>query len=193
MNCCNIVYKDENRKVITTKDIQKYCTVKAWSYTKVFKENDTSLRDYIFSLGFQYQSSGNGLNYYFDDGERVRSQHELDFTKFLRERLNLVYGSNYFRDIKYKTFIDNYKETMDCDYIIKLENRTIYVEIIGMLKGYEKKWRNIILKSKSKTKYIKHLKLKEQMLIENNLEYYFLFPSDLQEDFLMSIFKKEAE
>ena len=45
--------------------------------------------------------------------------------------------------------------------------------------------------SKSKEKYRLKLIEKEKMLKDNNLDYYILFPSDLQEDFLMSIFKKD--
>ena len=185
---CNLIYINENRKMITTKDIDRNCSVKYLTYLNVFKTNNTTLRNYIVSLGFQFQREGNGLNYTFIDGEKVRSQHELDFSKILRDKLGLQYNKDYFRDVKYKTFINDYVKNMDCDYIINYSNKVIYIEVVGMLRDYKDNWREIELKSKSKVRYIEHLKLKEQMLKDNNLEYYILFPSDLQEDFLISIF-----
>ena len=184
---CDLIYISENRKMITTKDIDRNCNVQYSTYQKVFKNDNTTLRDYIISLEFQFQREGNGLNYKFKDGEKVRSQHELDFSKILRDKLGLQYNKDYFRDVKYKAFINDYVKNMDCDYIINYNNKVVYIEVVGMLRDYKDNWREIELKSKSKIRYIEHLKLKEQMLKDNNLEYYILFPSDLQEDFLISI------
>ena len=107
-NVCQLIYKKEHRKLITTYDINSNCNVNFWAYSKVFKKNNTTLRDYIISLGFEYQTEGNGINYFFEDGEKIRSHYELEFSKFLRNSLNLEYKINYNRDVRYKTFINSY-------------------------------------------------------------------------------------
>lgn len=192
LDCCNKVNTSENRRIITTKDIKKHCPVNALSYTKVFKENNQTLREYITSIGFEFQKEGNGLNYIFEDGEKVRSQHELDFSNIIRNKLNLQYNVDYFRDVRYREFIKTYDGLIDCDYIIKHKGRIVYVEIAGMLKDYVKNFisKTPIINSKSKEKYRTKLTQKEQMLKENNLEYYILFPSEIQEDFILEIFNK---
>lgn len=177
-NVCNIIYKKENRRIITTKDIKKYCRVNFWSYSKVFKKHNTTLRKYIESLGFQYKKEGTGLNHLFKDGEKVRSQYELDFSNYLRDDLKMQYNKDYFRDVKYKSFVKDYKNSMDCDYVINYKNKIIYIEIAGMLRDLHNYYYNdkFITKSKTKENYRQKLIKKEEMLKSINAEYYILFP-----------------
>ena len=187
---CNEILKKENRKVITIKDIDR-CeyTVNSNSYRKYLKLEYLTIGKFLDSIGFQLQKEGNGLNHTFENGEKVRSQYELDFSKLLREKLKLQYGKDYFRDVRYKEFIPGYKGLLDCDYIINYNSRKIYIEIAGMLRDNKLNFiNNIVINSNSKEKYRQHLILKDKMFKDNNLEYYILFPSDLQEDFLLSIF-----
>ena len=55
--------------------------------------------------------------------EKNKSQYELDFSLYLRNIVCLKYNINYYRDIKYKTFIKNYSKLMDCDYMIEYKGR----------------------------------------------------------------------
>lgn len=194
IDLCELIYKNENRKIITTNDINK-CdfTLNYGTYNRIFKkELNITVRMFLESIGFTLTKSGDGLKYQYDDNEEVKSQFEKQFSDFLR-KLGLKYNRDYYRDIRYKNFIKFYSGLLDCDYVINYKNRTIYVEIAGVLRDY-KQWYldNKPLNSKSKEKYRLKLMEKEKMLKENNLEYYILFPSDLQEDFLMSIFNKEV-
>ena len=160
-------------------------------YTKHFKQNNISFREFLQSLGFELQKAGNGLNYTYEDGEKVKSQYELDFSNLLRE-YSLIFNKDYFREVRYKTFIKDYNKLMDCDYVIHYNNEMIYVEIVGMLRDYKNNLINNIpiTTSKSKEKYRKSLTKKETMLKENGLTYYLLFPDDINSEKLNTIFTK---
>lgn len=189
---CNEIYIKENRKIITLTDINKseYCLSSGY-YTKHFKQNNISFREFLQSLGFELQKAGNGLNYTYEDGEKVKSQYELDFSNLLRE-YSLIFNKDYFREVRYKTFIKDYNKLMDCDYVIHYNNEMIYVEIVGMLRDYKNNLINNIpiTTSKSKEKYRKSLTKKETMLKENGLTYYLLFPDDINSEKLNTIFTK---
>jgi hypothetical protein len=129
-----------------------------------------------------------GMNFKFNDGEKVLSQYEFYFSNYLRNNLHLEYNKDYFRDIKYKTF-SNCNKKINCDFVINYKGKTIYIEIIGMLKSEKKlSYRNDIYKSKSKEKYRKTLIEKEDLFIKEGLEYYFLFTEDLNNNYLNDIF-----
>jgi len=188
---CEFIFNKENRKIITYRDINR-CdyTQNTGSYNKIFlKELGMKLREYIQSIGYDLAQEGNGLNHIFEDGEKTRSQYELDFSIYLRDMLHLKYNVNYFRDIRYKTFMVDYKGLMDCDYIIDFKGRKIYIEIAGMLRDRQKYYyEDKPLTSKSKEKYRQKLMLKEDMLKDSGVEYYILFPCDLNDDTYKKIF-----
>ncbi|MBU5332111.1 hypothetical protein KQI61_07855 [Anaerocolumna aminovalerica] len=186
---CKIA-ESENRKFITTyninncKDVLDINTLR--KYSKLYFNK--SLSDYIKSLGFAMGMKGSGLNFKFDDGEQVSSQFEYMFSMYLKD-YGLKYNTDYFRNVKYNDFIPNYKGNMNCDYVIKYKNKTIYIEIAGIIEAYKTWYYNnkIITRSKSKENYRLKLKQKEKMLKENNLIYFILFPCDLTRDNFMQI------
>ena len=86
----------------------------------------------------------------------------------------------------YSQFIDDYTDKMNCDYVIHINDKVIYVEIAGIIESYKEWFYNDrpISRSKSKERYRLKLKHKEQMLKDNGLSYFILFPCDLtQENF----------
>ena len=177
--------RNNNRNFITTQEID---THKEWNgssclrkYAKKYYNRTLSefFKDNNVDLGKQ----GNGINFDFDDGEHVTSQFEYMFSKFLKD-YGLKYNVDYFRDVKYSTFIPEYKNNMNCDYVIKINNRTIYIEIAGIIAEYKNWFYNdrIISRSKSKEKYRLKLKKKEDMLKSHNLLYFILFPCDLTKE-----------
>ena len=123
------------------------------------------------------------LSHKFDDSEIATSQFEYMFSSYLR-KIGLVYDVDYFRNVRYSIFCDDYEGTKDCDYVINYNNKTIYVEIAGILGQYKPFYYEDkpITSSKSKEKYRQKLKEKEQFLITNNLIYFILFPCDLTEE-----------
>jgi len=186
---CAYILEKENRYTLTISDWKKIKMASYPSCQKWFNDNGSSPREFINSIGFEFVESGSGLNYFFEDNEeKVRSQFELSFSKQLRV-LNLEYKEDYLRDIRYSTFICDYRGMLDCDYVIKYKKRLIYIEIAGMLRDY-KDWyyQDKPLNSKSKEKYRLKLKDKENMFNDSGLEYYILFPSDLNEDTYKKIF-----
>lgn len=195
---CNYIYNTENRKTITTTDTSKIDGLLNFgTYRKYLKDNNENIKDYIKSIGFELQKEGRGLIYNFEDGEITKSKYELEFSKYLRDKLNLKYNVDYFRDVRYKTFINNYNNLMDCDYIINYKGRKIYIEIAGLLRDYDKYYyNNKIINSKSKEKYRLKLMKKEEMLKSIDCEYYILFPinknykSIIDFDFINGIFNK---
>lgn len=190
---CVYVYENEHRETITQKDWKLIDGVASYpACSRWLNESGMSIREYISLIGFNYIEAGNGLNYDFKDGEHVKSQFEMIVSRVLKEKLNLVFNKDYFKEVRYNTFIPNYNELMDCDYVIKYKGETIYIEVAGMLRDNKKNFiDNIpIITSKSKEKYRQKLIQKEKMLKGNNLKYYILFPSDIQEDFILSLFQK---
>ena len=195
INVCNQVCKKENRKTVNTSDIKKYGEYSYSTYNKYFKNNNQSMNSFLETIGFAFQQSGTGISTTFDDGEITLSQFETAFSRYLRENLCYKYDTDYFRDVRYSSFISDYEGFMDCDYIIHHKNKVIYIEIAGILRDY-KDWYykdKKILSSNSKEQYRLSLKEKEKMLKENNLECYIIFPQDCNEEFFNAIFNKEGE
>lgn len=186
---CDTVYIRENRKTIVIDDFRKYGVVGAKVYDDSCKKNGSSLRRTISGLGFALQQAGNGFNHTYDDGEKVVSMLEYDFSNFLRDN-GLTYGKDYFRDVKYKTLTTEYEGNMNCDYEIHKDGRIFYVEIAGILgnPSHEKCYRdNIQIESKSKEKYRLDLMAKKNIFEKEGLEHYILLKSEMNESIYSKI------
>ena len=193
-NYCEKI-KQEGRDFIITREFDnKNGTANYTTLSKMIKKYfNMSFSDYIKSLGFRTGEQGTGTLFKFEDGEVTTSQFEFMFSNFLKE-YGLKYNIDYYRDVRYDSFIPNYKGNMNCDYLINYNNKTIYIEIAGIIEAY-KNWYyedKIITKSKSKEKYRLKLKQKEQMLKENNLTYFILFPCDLTRKNFISILEDSS-
>ena len=181
----NQILEKENRNIITYKDLRSYIPLDIKTYSRYL---DCPIREYLLNKGFDMPNEGNGLNYIFKDGEKVRSQPELEFSNYIRNILKLQYNIDYFRDVKYKTFTQCSKNS-NCDYVIDYKGRKIYIEVVGILKPEKKTtFRTDIYNSKSKEKYRRNLVDKENMFINAGLEYYILFTCDLNDEYLSKIF-----
>ena len=187
---CSFVYESEGRIKISQNDWRLLEDVISYpSCSKWLKNNGSSIRDFITSIGYEYIKAGNGLNYIFNDGEKVKSQYELNFSKYLREDLKLGYKKDYQREVRYTKFISNYTGKLDYDYIININNNLIYIEIAGVLRDYKKTYKTKKIKSKSREHYRLTLLDKEKMFEDNNLNYYILFPEDIKRSKLDFMFK----
>lgn len=196
-NICKKVYQIENRKIITTKDLRKYGPYDNESqYRKRIKNlGFPSLRECIESFGYEYQKSGNGMNYTFEDGEKVVSRFEYDFSLFLRNN-GFEYNKTYFRNTYYKKIDNEYTGNMNCDYCVDFNGQLVYIELAGILyhKEHQEAYRNNTpLKSKSKEKYRLKLNQKREIFERNNLEYYILLPDEMNEETYKNIFTKYLE
>jgi hypothetical protein len=189
LDFCKAIKKKENRDIITVTEIQNYKEIPSYScFCKHLKLNDYTIKSFLNENGFDIPKEGHGLNFTYLDGEKIKSQHELNFSNYLRNK-NLEYNLDYFRDVKYKNFTDNYKGNMNCDYVIKFNNEIIYIEIAGMLRDHKKSYlNNIPITSKSCEIYRQKLSKKEDMLKKQGIKYYILFPVDINEKFLNTIF-----
>ncbi len=184
INICNFVH-NENRDFITTREINKNSD---WISTGSLQKNakkfyNCKLQDLLGKYNVSLGKQGCGINYDFADGEHITSQFEYMFSKYLRD-CGLKYNIDYYRDVKYSTFIPEYKNNMNCDYVININGKIIYIEIAGILAEY-KAWfyaNKPISRSKSREKYRLKLKKKEEMLKSHNLIYFILFPCDLTKD-----------
>lgn len=180
---CDLVYRKENRKIISWDDIENLSNlgVKSSAINKCCVRNNTSIRKILDSYGYTLLQSGNGLNYIFEDGEKTKSSYEKKFSEYLRMK-KFKYNETYFRDVRYKTFIDGYNGMLDCDYVIVYNNVYYYIEIAGVLRDYENNFYNNlpINSSKSKENYRKTLIQKRNMLYSHQLNYYILFPKDIE-------------
>ena len=184
IDICKFVH-NENRNFITTREIDEHSE---WSNADTLQRTTKKyygckLQDILSKHNVSLGKQGNGINFDFEDGEHVSSQFEYMFSKFLKD-YGLKYNVDYFRDVKYSTFIPEYKNNMNCDYVIHINGKTIYIEIAGIIAEY-KTWfydDRVIGRSKSKENYRLKLKKKEEMLKSHNLIYFILFPCDLTKD-----------
>ena len=184
----------ENRNFITFIEWNSLKIDNLYSYqslNRFVKENyNMSLKEYLLIQGIKTGEAGEGLSHKFEDGEITTSQFEYMFSSYLR-KFGLKYNIDYFRDIRYSDFCKDYNGLMNCDYVINYNDKTIYVEIAGIIEEYKKHYYSDkpIISSKSKEKYRQKLKEKEQLLISNNHIYFILFPCDLTEENMEQIIK----
>ena len=180
---CDYVKKD-NRDFITTSEID---CVDRWNNSQCLRKYaqkyyGLSLTQMFCGKGIRLGKQGRGLTFDFSDGEHVTSQFEYLFSKMLRKH-GLEYNHDYFRDVKYSLFIPGYEGNMNCDYVIKIGEKVLYIEIAGIIEVY-KTWffqDKPISNRKSREQYRIKLTKKMKMLNENNLKYFILFPCDLTE------------
>lgn len=180
---CEKISSEQNRRVITTEDITLYGSVSYGTYYKVFKNNNTSVRDFLESIGFKLQPCGVGYNYEFNDREVVYSKYEYRFSKYLRDK-GFVFSVDYLRGINYSKFIPFYNGYMNIDYIINIHKSKTYIEIAGMLRDYKNHYyNNQTINNKIHESYRQDLIFKETMLKNAGLQYYIIFPEDCHRDF----------
>lgn len=189
------IKNEENRvDILLVEDISKtkydeFFQFDLKSYVRKFHENNMDLKQYIINKGFRLIGSGCGINIVLRNGEHVRSILEYYFTGFLMNELNLKYNKDYFRDVQYKYFT-NTNSRMNCDYLIKIRNKYIYVEIAGILNECNAlNWESYFFEDEFKTRYQDSLKRKKQLLDENNCDYVFLFPCDIESKKYKNIIK----
>lgn len=175
VNLGNYIYKTKGIKNISKDDINncEWCS-HSGTYNNYFKKHlNMSLGEYIESIGFIPNNSGCGMNHKFKDGETTFSQWEYMCTKYFKDN-DFVYKKDYERNIKYKTFIYDYVENKDCDYVFTINNKIWYIEIAGIL-DYTNQKRETYVGSKYKI----GLEQKEKMLKENGLNYKIIYPHEL--------------
>ncbi len=180
----------DGRDFITTKEID---TNDKWIGSNTLRKYaneyyNKSLSDILADYGVFLGKQGRGINFDFKDGEHITSQFEYMFSKYLKD-YGLKYNVDYFRDVKYSTFIPDCKNNMNCDYVIHINGKTIYIEIAGIIEAYKEWFFNYrpITNRKSREKYRLKLLEKQKMLRDNNLIYFILFPCDLTHDNCKSI------
>lgn len=176
---------DEGRNFVVTSEIDTYnfcatyCCLNRASRKYYGKEMSKILSERGVSIG----ECGRGTRYTFSDGENTTSMAEYLLSNSLR-KMGIEYNSGYFRDVRYDSFIPDYKGNMNCDYVICIGDRKIYIEVAGVIGEYKKWYFENRKLNDSKTKEDYRIKLgnKEEMLKNEGLEYYILFPCDLTEE-----------
>ena len=175
----------DGRNFITTKEIDLNDEwLNSGTLRKYAKEYyNKSLLDIFEDYGISLGKQGRGINFDFKDGEHITSQFEYMFSKYLKD-YGLKYNVDYFRDVKYSTFIPKCGNNMNCDYVIHINGKIIYVEIAGIIEAYKEWFFNDkpITNRRSREKYRLKLLEKQRMLRSNNLIYFILFPCDLTQD-----------
>lgn len=187
---CAEVKEQEGRDTITGSDFNSrdYSLNAGTINVKLQEFLGCTLSDYVKSIGYDYVKPGNGLVHKYKDGEVTTSRYEYIFSNYL-DGFGLKYNKDYYRNVKYCSFISDYDGKMDCDYVIKYNGRTIHIEIAGVLESF-KTWyleRKQIINQRFKEKYRKDLLFKEKMLIKSGVEYFILFPCDMSSEIFREI------
>lgn len=188
------ISKHTDRKVISWADIESELhnpdKTEHKTFTKSFKREGIDIFSYIKSKGFMMNPSNFSFHYTFDDGERVVSSMEYEFSCYLRS-LGYEYNKDYFRDVMYKTFSDE-KSKMNCDYEIIVGDAPLYVEIAGIIYNcMDDDWREHHFSSKQEQNYQKKMIKKEQRLIGSGQHFLFLFKSEMFNDEYKTILQNE--
>lgn len=176
-----------NRKYIKWKDIEtgtfSDTRIDHSTILKCFERENIDVFLYIKSKGFQMNPSSFSFHYTFDDGERVVSSMEYDFSAFLKEECNYQYKKDYNRDVKYRDFL-TFKENSNhnCDYEFIIGNNKYYVEIAGIITNRNDDWENNQYSSIQEQNYQKKMIFKKELLESNDMNYLFLFPEDFLDD-----------
>ena len=191
-NVCDIALL-ENRNIVF---LDEFLTDKISNNRKLYSHcrlENTTLRDYIKKCGCTLQSCGIGFNYIFDDGEKVVSSYEYEFSKYLR-KLGFVYNKDYFRDVLYSDIDKTYDGKINCDYKIVINGQYYYFELAGILgnKTYQNCYLNntVITNSNSKEQYRLKLNEKRNIFERNNLNYFILLPKDMNIENYEKIFNE---
>ena len=191
------IQKDNNRKFISWEDIEnpKYSDgdirpTNHKTYSYAFRRGGIDLFAYIKSLGFQMNPSEFSHRYTFDDGERVVSRYEYDFSDFIRNEIGLTYNRNYKRDVLYRSFAD-IKTKSNCDYVINISGIDLYIEIAGIINNTKKEdWRTKEFSSNTENLYKDKMIFKEGLLLKHNKPFLFLFPNDMKDDSYKNKFRE---
>lgn len=128
------------------------------------------------------------FKYTFDDGERVRSSMEYDFTQYLRS-IGYVYGRDYVRDVKYSEYID-IDSKIDCDYVININGLNLFVEVAGIIfrpSGMD--FSTYDYGAKRQNEYRNKMILKRRVLEEMGVNYLFLFSNDMNNETYIKLFE----
>ena len=148
------------------------------TYLRSFKDAEIDIFSYVKSLGFQMNPSNFSNTYTFDDGERVVSTLEYDFSTYIR-KLGYVYNKTYYRDVLYRKF-SNGTGKINCDYCICIDGKYLYVEIAGIInKPIKDDWKTHSYSSKQEIGYQQKMIRKEKLLIESNCDFLFIFKNDI--------------
>ncbi len=143
------------------------------------KANLKAVRELAKENNLDLAQEGRGLVTIFSDGEKALSRYEKLFSTILRNS-GFVYNKTYFRDVKYSDIfneIEKCRNPMTIDYLLIYKGRKIYIELAGVLRDYEKSFKeNKTITSESKNKYRIQLMKKEEILKRNNVEYYIVIP-----------------
>lgn len=181
INICNSVKNIEHRNIILVKDFYKYGHYKdIKTYKKGCKFYDIDFTQVLCDNGCEFQNSGTGMVYYFEDGEKTESSYEFIFTNHLRS-MGMKYNNDYFRAAKYSSVDSDYKGNMNCDYKIIYNGIELYVEIAGFVSNERDICRcknHLQLKDKKKEEYRQKLEEKMNIFIKNNKNYLILYKDD---------------
>ncbi len=182
--------KSTGRDIITTRDFDNAdIPYKYQSLKRLFESNGECIADFIQANGCTFQKSGVGMNYVFQDGEKVYSSYEYDFSTLLRS-FGFCYNDTYFRDVPYSLIDKGYNGNMNCDYLIKYNGKTLFVELAGYLsdtKHIQAYYNNETISIKSKDQYRLKLYEKEKIFKDNDIPYQIILNPNLNINYYIGI------
>ena len=193
-NKLDYVLNKLNTKIISWNDLENYKiendnNINHKSMMKSFNDKGLDFYAYIKEKGFIMNQNLFSSKFVFDDGEKTLSNYEYLFSRYLKE-LGLIYKKDYLRDVMYKTIDKNLNgRKINCDYLIN----NIYIEIAGVLNPISKNWRTEEYDSDIKNKYRDKMIWKENILLNNNCNYIFLFKDDFENGNYKNIINKIIE
>lgn len=154
-----------------------------------FEKRGYDIADLIRQNGCVFNYSQYIMRHRFDDGELALSRNEFLFSLALRNS-NHIYNVDYYKDINYEDYIDEYEGNMTCDYLLINNGKKLFVEICGFLRREEDKLsfiNNTEIKESIPENYRQRMKTKKELLDKQKLDYIFIMGNDLNEQYYMDL------
>lgn len=181
-NTLSFVWVNLHRKQVCWEDFETgEFKVDHHTIQKAFAKRGVDFNSYLKSKGFELSPNSIGNVNYFDDGELTRSKYEWDFSTFLRNELGLKYKNDYNRDIMYKKLSAKINNKINCDYCVHFNGNDYYIEIAGLIYNTSSdNWREITYSSKKIMNYRNKMIEKENIFLQTNAKYLFIFQNDMK-------------
>jgi len=165
-------FVEENNRIPAYVEFNNSDYPSFWCYQNRFGSWNKAVKHY----GFEPNKIGTGFCYEFEDGEIIKSRFEYNSSFYLRKN-----GIKYDRDVLYKEHIGNYHGRKNCDYVIDVNGKLLFIEIAGFITDCK-------TKSSIELQYIERFENKLDILNKSNLTYKVLYPKDFETRTMENIF-----
>lgn len=146
-----------------------------WCYQSRFGSWNKAVESYGYEPTYTIR------RYELPNGELCDSLYELKISTWLQEN-----GIDYERNIPYTEICKRYKGKMNCDYMITVCGKPVYVEMAGFLPRKNVEWERFSVEEKN---YARKMRYKKKIMDRDNVLYYVIYPHEINNSSMEDIYK----